>query len=151
MLKCLFDSEWARTPVTGSHTMIGAFWQGCQVVDTQCKPSTTGMSCPRQWHRTGSRWSPVRTLLVAPLWGDLGSSQTVVVIKLRRTSAYYASRGGRFKLTRLRSCAEGIWSIRRAAQNFGELFTKPLIFETHFLLTRYSPRKSVGVVCDTLF
>ena len=34
MLKCLFDSEWARTPVTGSHTMIGAFWQGCQVVDT---------------------------------------------------------------------------------------------------------------------
>ena len=32
------------------------------------------MSCPSwQWHRTGSRWSPVRTLLVAPLWCDLGS------------------------------------------------------------------------------
>ena len=32
-----------------------------------------GMSCPSwQWHRTGSRWSPVRTLLVAPLWCDLG-------------------------------------------------------------------------------
>ena len=31
------------------------------------------MSCPNwQWHRTGSRWSPVRTLLVAPLWCDLG-------------------------------------------------------------------------------
>ena len=31
------------------------------------------MSCPSwQWHRTGSRWSPVRTLLVAPLWCDLG-------------------------------------------------------------------------------
>ena len=33
----------------------------------------TGMSCPSwQWHRTGSRWSPVRTLPVAPLWCDLG-------------------------------------------------------------------------------
>ena len=32
-----------------------------------------GMSCPSwQWHRTGSRWSPVRTLPVAPLWCDLG-------------------------------------------------------------------------------
>ena len=32
-----------------------------------------GMSCPSwQWHRTGSRWSPVRTLSVAPLWCDLG-------------------------------------------------------------------------------
>ena len=31
------------------------------------------MSCPSwQWHRSGSRWSPVRTLLVAPLWCDLG-------------------------------------------------------------------------------
>ena len=32
-----------------------------------------GMSCPSwQRHRTGSRWSPVRTLPVAPLWCDLG-------------------------------------------------------------------------------
>ena len=31
------------------------------------------MSCPSwQWHRTGSRWSPVRTLPLAPLWRDLG-------------------------------------------------------------------------------
>ena len=31
------------------------------------------MSCQSwQWHRTGSRWSPVRTLPVAPLWCDLG-------------------------------------------------------------------------------
>ena len=31
------------------------------------------MSCPSwQWHRAGSRWSPVRTLPVAPLWCDLG-------------------------------------------------------------------------------
>ena len=31
------------------------------------------LSCPSwQWHRTGSRWFPVRTLLVAPLWCDLG-------------------------------------------------------------------------------
>ena len=30
------------------------------------------MSCPSwQWHRTGSRWSPVRTLPVVPLWCDL--------------------------------------------------------------------------------
>ena len=29
--------------------------------------------CPNwQWHRTGSRWFPVRTLPVAPLWCDLG-------------------------------------------------------------------------------
>ena len=34
-----------------------------------------GMSCPDwQWHRTGSRWSPIRTLPVAPLWCDLGFS-----------------------------------------------------------------------------
>ena len=33
----------------------------------------TGMSCPSwQWHRNGSSWSPVRTLLLAPLWCDLG-------------------------------------------------------------------------------
>ena len=34
-----------------------------------------GMSCHGpswQWHRTGSRWSSVRTLPVAPLWCDLG-------------------------------------------------------------------------------
>ena len=38
-----------------------------------CLSIITGMSCPSwQWHRTGSRWSPVRTLLVAPLWCDLG-------------------------------------------------------------------------------
>ena len=37
------------------------------------KISILGMSCPSwQWHRTGSRWFPVRTLLVAPLWCDLG-------------------------------------------------------------------------------
>ena len=49
-----------------------------------------GMSCPSwQWHKTGYRWSPVRTIPVAPLWCDLGRcSRTVVVIKLRRTSAY---------------------------------------------------------------
>ena len=41
------------------------------------------MSCPSwQWQRTGYRWSPVRTLPVAPLWCDLGCrSRTVVVIK----------------------------------------------------------------------
>ena len=34
--------------------------------------TSIGMSCPSwQWHRTGSRWSPVRTLPVAPLWCDL--------------------------------------------------------------------------------
>ena len=46
-----------------------------------------GMSCPRwQYHITGYRWFPVRTLPVAPLWCDLARcSRTVVVIKLRRT------------------------------------------------------------------
>ena len=34
-----------------------------------------------QWHRTGSSWSPIQTLLVAPLTWD--SSLTVVVIKLQ--------------------------------------------------------------------
>ena len=30
------------------------------------------MSCPSwQWHRSGSSWSPVQTLPVAPLWCDL--------------------------------------------------------------------------------
>ena len=37
------------------------------------KDSIRGMSCPSwEWHRIGSRWSPVRTLPVAPLWCDLG-------------------------------------------------------------------------------
>ena len=55
------------------------------------------MSCPSwQWHWqrtwTGYRWSPVRTLPVAPLWCDLGRcSRTVVVIKLRQTSAFWLS------------------------------------------------------------
>ena len=44
------------------------------------------LSCPSwQWHRSGSCWSPVRTLPVAPLTWD--SSRTVVVIQLRRTPA----------------------------------------------------------------
>ena len=38
--------------------------------------------------RTGYRWLPVRTLPMEPLWCDMGRcSRTVVVIKLRRTSA----------------------------------------------------------------
>ena len=41
-----------------------------QYVPTQYIP---GMSCPNwPWHRTGSRWSPVRTLPVGPLWCDRG-------------------------------------------------------------------------------
>ena len=48
----------------------------------------TQKGCLVQVYRTGYRWSPVRTLPVAPLWCDLGfCSRTVVVIKLRRTSA----------------------------------------------------------------
>ena len=40
------------------------------------KFSVLGMSCPSwQWHRTGSCWSPVQTLPVAPLWCDLGLVQ----------------------------------------------------------------------------
>ena len=48
------------------------------------------LSCPSwQWHRTGYSWSPFRILPVAALWCDLGRcSRTVVVIKLRRTSAF---------------------------------------------------------------
>ena len=48
-----------------------------------------GLSCPSwQWHRSGYSWLPVRTQPVEPLWCDLGRcSRTVVVIKLRRTSA----------------------------------------------------------------
>ena len=30
------------------------------------------LSSSWQWHRAGSRWSPARTLPVAPLWCDLG-------------------------------------------------------------------------------
>ena len=52
-----------------------------------------GMSCPswQSWHtsRNGYRWSPLRTLPVAPLWCDLGRcSLTVVVMKLLQTSAF---------------------------------------------------------------
>ena len=47
----------------------------------------SGMSCPSwQWHRTGSSWSPVQTLPVAPLWCDLGfilnSSGNKAAVKL---------------------------------------------------------------------
>ena len=42
--------------------------------------------------RAGYRWSPVRTLPVAPLWCDLRRfSRTVAVINLRRTSAAFVS------------------------------------------------------------
>ena len=48
-----------------------------RVIYTAAGPAVStngkGMSCPSwQWHRIGSRWSPVRTLPVAPLWCDLG-------------------------------------------------------------------------------
>ena len=50
---------------------------------------TLGMSCPSWKLDIVGRQFEVRTLPVAPLWCDLGRcSQTVVVIKLRRTSAY---------------------------------------------------------------
>ena len=50
-----------------------------------------GMSCPSwQWHRTGSSWSPVRILPVAPLWCDLGfapnSRDNKAAANLRPTS-----------------------------------------------------------------
>ena len=56
--------------------------------------------CPSwQWRGTGYRGSPVRTQSVAHLWCDLGRcSRTVVVIKLRRTSAFirvYDNNSGR--------------------------------------------------------
>ena len=52
------------------------------------------MSCPSwQWHRTGSRWSPVRTLPVAPLWCDLGfvpnSRGNKAAANLRPLSLYF--------------------------------------------------------------
>ena len=50
-----------------------------------------GMSC-QSWlqHRTGYNWWPVWTLPVAPLSCDLRRwSQTVVIIKLLQTSAYF--------------------------------------------------------------
>ena len=56
-----------------------------------------GMSCPSwQWHRIGSRWSPVRTLPVpvAPLWCDLGfvpnSRGNKAAANLRPTSIFFA-------------------------------------------------------------
>ena len=45
-------------------------------------------ACPSwQWHRTGSRGSPVGTLSAAPCGVTWDSSRTVVVVKLRRTPA----------------------------------------------------------------
>ena len=45
-------------------------------------------SCPSwQWHRTGSRWFPVRTLPVAPLWCDLGFVPNSRGNKAAQTSA----------------------------------------------------------------
>ena len=51
------------------------------------------MSCPSwQWHRTGSRWSQVRTLPVAPLWCDLefvpNSRGNKAAANLRPTSGH---------------------------------------------------------------
>ena len=41
-----------------------------------CTQVNNTVSCPSwQWHRTGSSWSPVRTLPVVPLWCDLGFVQ----------------------------------------------------------------------------
>ena len=57
-------------------------------------------------HRAGYRWSPVRTLPVAPMWCDLGLwSRTVEVIKLRRGNEAFPP----FKLT-LQVSKTGGWS-----------------------------------------
>ena len=55
------------------------------------------MPCPSwQWHRTGSSWSPVRTLQVAPLWCDLGfvlnSRGNKAAANLRPTFIYVSIR-----------------------------------------------------------
>ena len=62
-----------------------------ELVGLKVKTSCIGMSCPSwHWHRAGYCWLPVQTLLVAPLWCDLGlwsQGQTAVLIKLLQCSS----------------------------------------------------------------
>ena len=53
----------ATVQVKGNHIPQTRTYRTCQVSKTQ--------SPCWQWHRTGSSWSSVLTLLVAPLWCDL--------------------------------------------------------------------------------
>ena len=88
-LQCLgFWGSWIRNPwmiTKVSYSFIfGYFWrmqskrrmQSSSATDERrlsiwCATSL-GMSCPSWlWHRTGSSWSPIWTLPVAPLWCDL--------------------------------------------------------------------------------
>ena len=75
--------------------------QYCKNAAQMAATLIAGMSCPSwQWHRAGYSWSPVWTRPKAPLCCDLGCcSQTVVVIKLRRTSAFIVQAA-----LRLQSC-----------------------------------------------
>ena len=94
-----FDSNLCRKPalVGINKANVSSCITLCSVIEHSWQ-NVTGMSCPSwEWHRTRYRWSPVRTLLVsaAPLWCDLGRcspGRTVVIIKLRRTSAFFTER-----------------------------------------------------------
>ena len=80
------------------------------------------MSCPSwQWQRTGHRWSPVRSLPVAPfkLWCDLGRcSRTVVVMKLRRISAFNKERHN-FNSKKKKKNRQSCLTLRVAAEMSG--------------------------------
>ena len=89
--------KWHHPPPCGRRRKPVQCQLSVNSVSTQYQVVSFCQCCPSwqswwHWHRTGYRWSPVRTLPVAPLWCDLGRcSQTVVVIKLRRTSAFWLS------------------------------------------------------------
>ena len=69
---------WKNLMMTGFGWMIDSATNGFLARQNSMKTGfqvwwMIGMSCPSwQWHRTGSSWSPVRTLPVAPLPCDLG-------------------------------------------------------------------------------
>ena len=65
---CQIESQWS--------VLLQKKWQGFFLINLYWFinfTSNLGMSCPSwQWHRSGSSWSPVLYLPVAPLWCDLG-------------------------------------------------------------------------------
>ena len=104
-IACLYNHNLIHTAtaVQATRALMSLYWTRrvtCNMIQGLIyhglRPLSHLHPCPSwQWHRTGSSWFEVRTLRWRPCGVTWESSLTVVVIKLRRTSALAAS--GRYQ------------------------------------------------------
>ena len=107
------------------------------------------MSCPSwQWHRTGSSWSPVRTLPVAPLWCDLGFvpnslgnsevDQTSVALEVYHTFSVSICING-FRYTKKQGNSHNTRLLKMTLPSI-KLSLLSLLWEHHFWISRLQRR-----------